>query len=139
MDLLISMLGDTNVQVTLKGLELLGALTHKAGWPIRSYADKMVSNAVDLLGDNKIVVRQAATMLINKMMHILSPAPILTIALPSLTHDNWRIREETINVVILALSSFPHNVLDIPRLVDALVPLLGISFNFRIASTLSRD
>jgi hypothetical protein len=62
-----------------------------------------------------------------KLMNVLTPSPILNAVLPSLSHTNWRVREEVLNVVILAISSFPKPMLDFQRLINDVVAVVGDS------------
>lgn len=50
--------------------------------------------------------------LINKIMQTLSPAPVIQLLLDNLSNANWRVREEIVNIVILALSSFAPGEFD---------------------------
>lgn len=54
--------------------------------------------------------------LIIKLMQTLTPAPVIDLLSPQLTHTSWRVREEIVNTVIIALSTFGRDQFDLPRL-----------------------
>ncbi len=54
-----SLLQDKNPKVVLTALEVLGLVTSKTGWPMRSHLASLVSTLVPMLGDKKIIIRQA--------------------------------------------------------------------------------
>eukprot|EP00039_Didymoeca_costata_P020699 m.342134 g.342134 ORF g.342134 m.342134 type:complete len:1486 (+) comp21012_c0_seq1:282-4739(+) len=116
--LLLSLVGDTNLKITLTAIEILEQLIEKVGWPMRSHLESLVNYQTNLLGDMRIVVRQASTKLLITMMQSLTPPPVLEVLLPHIKQENWRVREEIINVVILALTTFQKEQLDLHYIVS---------------------
>lgn len=79
----------------------MGQLVQKVGWPMRSYLNQIMGHLVDLLADTRVLLRQALTKLISRLMHCLTPTPVFDLLLERLTSDNWRIREEIVQILIL--------------------------------------
>lgn len=121
---LTGFLDDSNLKITLSILEIIGQLVFKVGWPIRPYLEQLLKYHVNMLGDSKVVLRQANVKLINKLMQTLTPGPVVEILMKSLDHSNWRVREEVVNVLILSLSTFPRHQFDFKQLVQELLPAL---------------
>eukprot|EP00049_Salpingoeca_infusionum_P002276 m.55344 g.55344 ORF g.55344 m.55344 type:complete len:1414 (+) comp11485_c0_seq1:246-4487(+) len=120
MSFLVDLLRDKNMKVVVGTMQVLGQLITKVGWPFRSHLDVLLEQLVLLLGDTKIVIRQSNTKLISSLMHTLTPSPVLHALLVHMNSANWRIREEIINVVIIALSTFMPDHFDFAELVSAL-------------------
>jgi hypothetical protein len=122
---LIQMMSDSNLKITLTTIEILEQLVVKVGWPMRTFLDQLMDHHVGMLGDSKIVLRQAATKLIIKMMQAMTPTPVLEILMRNLHDSSWRVREEIINVVIVSMSIFPRQQFDFQVLVNDLAPALS--------------
>lgn len=106
---------------------MLSHIITKIGWPLRSHLEPLLDTIVPLLGDARIVVRQSTTKLLNKLMHALTPKPVLSVLLSGMSNPSWRVREELVNVAILSLSSFEASQLDLDAMTAALVLALGDS------------
>lgn len=61
LQLCYDLLQDKNLKITLTTLEILGLLTAKAGWPMRAQLKPLIAHLLPLLGDSKVVLRQATT------------------------------------------------------------------------------
>ena len=57
-------------------------------------------------------------------MQTLTPSPVLELLVTYLSHKSWRVREELVNVVIIALSTFPRDQFDFAKLTNDLLPAL---------------
>ncbi len=124
LSMLCALMQDVNLKVIVGAMECTGVLVRKLGWPVRNHVDLLVNKLAEVLGDSKIVVRQGAARLVNRLMHTLTPAPVLHILLKHLTAASWRVREEVINVVIVAVSTFMPDRFDFEQLTQLLVPAL---------------
>lgn len=94
------------------------------GWHVRSQLDYIMATLVNMLAEPKVVVRHSVVRVINKLMNVLTPGPVLEHLVRSLQHRNWRVREEVINCIILSLSLFPEDQLDMERLASKLASSL---------------
>lgn len=68
---------------------------------MRSYLNQIMEHVVEMLSDTRVLLRQALAKLISRLMHCLTPMPVLDILLKKLTSDSWRIREEIVSILIL--------------------------------------
>lgn len=113
-------------QVVTAALQLIGLIVGRVGWPVRTYLDSLMEQLISLLGDNKIIIRHSNIKLINKVMQTLTPGPVLEHLVSHLNHENWRVREEIVNIIILCVSSSPTpEKIDFELLVGSLLPRLA--------------
>ena len=120
------LLNDSNLKVVIGALQAIGVVVGRVGWPMRSYLETLMERLVGLLGDNKILVRQSNIKLIAKIMHALTPGPVLEILASHLNHSNWRVREEIVNTIILSASSpDAADTLDFELMAQSLLPCLA--------------
>ena len=122
--LLLDFLDDVNFKITVTSIHILGLLIAKLGPNVRPFLKPLGAALTNKLGDNKIVIRQENMKVLMQLMHILSPKAVLNVLTSSLQHRNSRVREETVNVVIAALLTFPSSDFDLPELTRAIAPAL---------------
>lgn len=120
---LLPLLDDTNFKVTLITLDIVDRLITKVSLGLKSVLDRLVVGLSRKLGDHKIV-READIRVFNRLMQAVTPKPVLDALLPSLRHKSSRIREETVNVIISALLTYPRYEFDLPAVVQATAPAL---------------
>lgn len=122
--LLLDFLDDVNFKITVTSLQIFGLLVSKLGPNVRPFLKPLGAALTNKLGDNKIVIRQENMKVLMQLMQILSPKAVLNVLTSSLQHRNSRVREETVNVVIAALLTFPSSDFDLPELTRAIAPAL---------------
>ncbi|KAK9817952.1 hypothetical protein WJX72_004805 [[Myrmecia] bisecta] len=121
---LMMLLTDPNFKISLSTMQILGDLVAKVGFNIKPYLGDMMPGLIDKLGDNKIVVRQADISVITILMRTLRPPPVLDSLSGALLHDNWRVREEAINIVIQALLTFSKDEMSLGSIFKSLAQAL---------------
>lgn len=118
------LLGDSNFKVNLTSLQLVGTMIDKLGTNIEPILEPLVSALANKLGDNKNVMKQTNMQVFKKLMQNLSPKQVLKVLKVNIKHRNSRVREETLNVIIAALLTFPSNEFDLPELTSNVAPAL---------------
>ncbi|XP_071163842.1 TOG array regulator of axonemal microtubules protein 1-like isoform X43 [Mytilus edulis] len=120
-----NLLDDNYFKTTTVTLEILEILVEKLGQNVKQFLKPLSSTLAKRMGDNKIVVRQAVMKVAIKMMQSYQAKPVLSVILENnLTHKNSRVRQETINILIAALLTFPSYDFDLPKICKTIAPLL---------------
>ncbi|KAL9952340.1 hypothetical protein ACROYT_G039583 [Oculina patagonica] len=122
--LLLGFLDDVNFKIGVTSLQIIGLLVAKLGVGVRPVLKPLLSALSNKLGDNKIVIRQENMKVLMQLMQILSPKAVLSVLTSNLQHRNSRVREETVNVFIAALLTFPSSDFNLPELTNAIAPAL---------------
>ncbi|EDO48446.1 predicted protein, partial [Nematostella vectensis] len=123
--LLLDFLDDLNFKITVTSLQIIGLLVAKLGVAVGPFLKPLVCALANKLGDNKIVIRQENMKVLMQLMQILSAKSVLNVLTSSLQHPKSKVREETLNVVIGALLTFPRSDFDLPELTNAVAPALA--------------
>ena len=118
------LLNDSNFKVNLSCLQLFGAIIDKLGTEIEPVLELLVNVLGSKLGDNKNVMKQTNMQVFQKLMQNISPKKVLSILKGNIKHRNSRVREETLNVIIASLLTFPSNKFDLPQLTSYVAPAL---------------
>ena len=108
-----NLLDDSNFKITTVTLEILGILVEKFNIAIRPHLKPMIGCLTKRMGDNKIVIRQAIMKVVMQLMQILSPKPVLQVLTENLYNRNSRTRQETLNIIIASLLTFPSYDFDL--------------------------
>lgn len=122
--LLLGFLDDVNFKIGVTSLQIIGLLVAKLGVGVRPVLKPLLSALSNKLGDNKIVIRQENMKVLMQLMQILSPKAVLSVLTANLQHRNSRVREETVNVFIAALLTFPSSDFSLPDLTNSIAPAL---------------
>lgn len=122
--LLLGFLDDVNFKIGVTSLQIIGLLVAKLGIGVRPVLKPLLLALSNKLGDNKIVIRQENMKVLMQLMQILSPKAVLSVLTSNLQHRNSRVREETVNVFIAALLTFPSSDFNLPDLTNAIAPAL---------------
>lgn len=122
--LLLGFLDDVNFKIGVTSLQIIGLLVAKLGVSVRPVLKPLLLALSNKLGDNKIVIRQENMKVLMQLMQILSPNAVLSVLTTNLQHRNSRVREETVNVFIAALLTFPSSDFNLPDLTNAIAPAL---------------
>ena len=119
-----NLLDDSNFKITTVTLEILGILVDKFGTGIRPHLKPMMACLTKRMGDNKIVIRQAIMKVVMQLMQILLPKPVLSAITDNLSNRNSRTRQETLNIIIASLLTFPSYDFDLSVLCTSIAHTL---------------
>ena len=119
-----TLMDDSNFKITTVTLEILNILTEKLGTNVKQFLRPLANTLTKRMGDNKIVVRTAVMKVSIKLMQSYQPKPVLSVICENLQHKNSRIRQETINIIIAALLTFPSYDFDLPKICEVVAPAL---------------
>ncbi|XP_068022913.1 TOG array regulator of axonemal microtubules protein 1-like [Melanerpes formicivorus] len=123
---LYTLLDDSNFKVVLGALEVIHLLALHLGDQVRAFLAPLVSAAAKVLGDNKVAIRQEYNHLLLQLMKAAGPQQVLGLLLKQeyLQHKNSKVREEVVNICIVALLTYPSEELDLGKLAFGLAPAL---------------
>ncbi|XP_010117759.1 PREDICTED: protein FAM179B, partial [Chlamydotis macqueenii] len=112
--------------VVLGALEVIHLLALRLGSQVQAFLAPLVSAAAKVLGDNKLAIRQEYNRLFLQLMKAAGPQQVLDLLLQQecLQHKNSRVREEVVNICIVALLTYPSEELDLAKLAFGLAPAL---------------
>lgn len=119
-----SLLEDSNFKITTVTLEILGLLVQRHGPSMKTHLKPLVLALTKRMGDNKIVIRQVIMKVVMQLMQVLSPKYVLAAICENLAHRNSRVRQETLNIVIASLLTFPSYDFDLSELCDTVAHTL---------------
>lgn len=119
-----NLLDDSNFKITTVTLEILCILVEKLGKNVKQFLKALSLTLTKRMGDNKIVVRQAVMKVAIKMMQSHSAKPVLSVICENLQHKNSKVRQETLNIIIAALLTFPSYAFDLPVVCQLVAPTL---------------
>ena len=119
-----NLLDDSNFKISTVTLEILGSLVQLLHAGVKPHLKPIVLALTKRMGDNKIVIRQAIMKVVIQLMQILSPKPVITVISENLSHRNSRVRQETINIIIASLLTFPSYDFDLGSMCPVIGPTL---------------
>lgn len=119
-----NLLDDSNFKITTVTLDILCILVEKLGKNVKQYLKPLSSTLTKRMGDNKIVVRQAVMKVAIKMMQSYTAKPVLSVICENLQHKNSKVRQETLNIIIAAMLTFPSYAFDLPAVCRMVAPTL---------------
>ncbi|KFP21020.1 Protein FAM179B, partial [Egretta garzetta] len=113
-------------KVVLGALEVIHLLALRLGDQVQPFLEPLVSAAAQVLGDNKLAIRQEYNRLFLRLMKAAGPRQVLGLLLQPehLQHKNSKVREEVVNICIVALLTYPSEELDLAKLAFGLAPSL---------------
>ncbi|KAJ3370672.1 hypothetical protein GGF31_003986 [Allomyces arbusculus] len=115
---------DDHFKVVLTALQCLSAVVVALGPAVKPHLRTLLPLLLTQLGDSKSVLKQAVFRILVHLMTAVSPGAVLAVAMHFLNHDHPKIKEETVNVAILAMLKYPAAELDVSALVADLLPAL---------------
>ena len=122
---LTNCLNDPHFKIVLITHEVLEEVINKIGPALADSLKLLVGCLVGKMGDNKFVTKQANMKVFMQLMQVLKPHQVVTEVLScGLRHKISRVREETINVVIASLLTFPRTEFDLLTLAKEVAPCL---------------
>ena len=119
-----NLLDDSNFKISTVTLEILGSMVDLLNLGVKPHLKPIVLALTKRMGDNKIVIRLAIMSVVMKLMHILSPMTVISVISENLNHRNSRVRQETINIIIASLLTFPSVDFDLAALCTEVGPTL---------------
>lgn len=119
-----NLLDDSNFKITTVTLDILCILVEKLGKNVKQYLKPLSNTLTKRMGDNKIVVRQAVMKVAIKMMQSYTAKPVLSVICENLQHRNSKVRQETLNIIIAAMLTFPSYAFDLPAVCRMVAPTL---------------
>lgn len=118
-------LKDTNFKIVLIGLEIVDHLVERTGCSLLPFVSTLLSNYLDKVWSHKFIVKQAGMKVLLHMMSSLTPSPIIDQVIQiGINHRQAKVREETLNIIIASLLTFPKTQFSLPHLVERVTPLL---------------
>eukprot|EP01028_Stygiella_incarcerata_P012641 TRINITY_DN7997_c0_g1_i2.p1 TRINITY_DN7997_c0_g1~~TRINITY_DN7997_c0_g1_i2.p1 ORF type:complete len:900 (+),score=210.30 TRINITY_DN7997_c0_g1_i2:357-3056(+) len=124
-DFLRFLLDDPNFKICLTTLQAFAVLLNRFGTDLTPFLDSFFGKIVEKWGDNKIVVRQATTRVMNSIVKSFSPPMITEKLLEHIRHQNWRVREEVLNQVIRNLLMHPRAEYNFSHIVYEVLKVLN--------------
>ncbi|XP_033917662.1 TOG array regulator of axonemal microtubules protein 1-like isoform X1 [Melopsittacus undulatus] len=124
--LLCTLLSDFNFKVVLGALEVICLLALRLDNRVKDFLTPLFSAVTKVLGDSKLAVRQGYRRLLRWLMKAVGPQQVLDLLLQQeyRQHKNSKVREEVINMCIVALLTYPSEELDLGKLAFELAPAL---------------
>ena len=119
-----TLLDYTSFRVITVTLEIMGILVERLQLDIKPFLEPLVQGLSKRMDDNKKAVHQALMKVAIKLMQILSSKPVLKVLCENLDHKHSRVRQETLNLVIAALLTFPSYDFDLAWLCETIAPTL---------------
>lgn len=125
LSILTNCLNDPHFKIALITHEVLEEVINKIGPVLADSLKLLVGSLVGKMGDNKYVTKQANMKVFMQLMQVLKPHQVVTEVLScGLRHKISRVREETINIVIASLLTFPRTEFDLLMLAKEIAPCL---------------
>lgn len=123
-----SVVGDSVYKIANAGLQVLEIVAECCGGSMRPHLDLILPTLTKKLGDNKVVIREAAMKALSRLMHVVGSTSVLPTLLACASDHKWHVREATLSMITLALLTNsrlrPFNY-DVVNLVRTLSPLLS--------------
>jgi hypothetical protein len=126
LEFLAHLINDSSFKVSSPALDIVASLIDR--FPTSAVIANLqtfISVLARRIGDQSIFIRQTVTGTILKLMKISTPSLVLdSLCKAGLTHRDARIRQETLNFVIIALLIFPCSSFDLIKLAEVVCDLL---------------
>jgi len=118
LEFLSHLISDGYFKVSSPALEVVASLVQRLpSAPLLTNLQTFVALLSQQIGDSSIFMRRTVTETIVKLMRVSSPSVVLdTLSSAGLVHRDARIRQETLNVIIIALLLFPSSAFDLVKL-----------------------
>lgn len=110
------LLDDSNFKITTNAMEVLVLLVTLEKEAMRPHIGPMINLLSKRMGDNKSVIRGAIMKIATQLMHNLSVKLVIYHMADNLSSRNSRVRQETLNIFIAALLTFPSYEFDLSEL-----------------------
>lgn len=121
------LLDDSNFKVLYGTLEVLNVLIQKLDTGVDKYFKQIVLVALKALGDTRTVTRNEYMNVFRQLMKTVAPQQILDLVIGNLKHKNSRVREDVLNIIMVAMLTLPRKDFNIPKLCFEVAPYLADS------------
>ena len=116
---------DSHIKVSLAGLELLEPLIRRTGNSLTPHLPSLVESILGKMSTNKYVLKKAGMKLLGHLMHYCGPHDVSAeVAKFGLTHKHSKVREESLNVITVALIRFQKSEFRLIQLAKEIMPTL---------------
>ncbi|XP_044021433.1 TOG array regulator of axonemal microtubules protein 1 isoform X2 [Siniperca chuatsi] len=121
------LLDDSNFKVLYGTLQVLNLLIQKLDIGVDKYFKQIVFVALKALGDTRTITRNEYMNVFRQMMKTVAPQQILDHIIGNLKHKNSRVREDVLNIIMVAMLTHPRKDFNIPKLCFEVAPYLADS------------
>ncbi|RCU34940.1 hypothetical protein DVA81_18505, partial [Acinetobacter baumannii] len=83
---------------------------------VDKYFKQIVLVALKALGDTRTVTRNEYMNVFRQLMKTVAPQQILDLVIGNLKHKNSRVREDVLNIIMVAMLTLPRKDFNIPKL-----------------------
>ncbi|MEW5296966.1 MAG: hypothetical protein WDW36_000208 [Sanguina aurantia] len=122
---LVTLVADPNFKIALSSMQIMDLLACKVGSDIEPQLRHIVPALLEKFTDSKVLVRKEAVKVLRRLMAASSPKRVFDLAALGVGHASWRVREEVLNLGIMAMLQHDRTALDPGRLFKTV--LAGLS------------
>lgn len=125
--LLMIPMGDLNIKIVLKSLQILQDLIDQVEGNIVSHLNQILSTYLEKIACNKYNIKQNGMKLLLHLMRVAGPAKVISVIMEhGTTSRRSKVREETINILIIALLRFPDDLsFNLKNIIEKIAPMLA--------------
>ncbi|XP_068211217.1 TOG array regulator of axonemal microtubules protein 1 isoform X2 [Palaemon carinicauda] len=124
--LLDSLVDDYNFRISMTVLDIFRILIEKLGSKLPQYLKQIVHSIVKHVGDTKVVVRIENMRVFQKLLQQATPAAVIPILCDNLAPSrSSKVRENSLNLIIYALVTFPSYEFDQNYLAEKVSPMVA--------------
>ncbi|XP_066970215.1 TOG array regulator of axonemal microtubules protein 1 isoform X6 [Macrobrachium rosenbergii] len=124
--LLDSLVDDYNFRISMTVLDIFRILIEKLDSKLPQYLKQIVHSVVKHVGDSKVVVRIENMRVFQKLLQQAKPAVVIPILCDNLSPNrSSRVREDSLNLIIYALMTFPSYEFDLNYLAEKVGPTVA--------------
>ena len=121
-ELILTSMSDSQSKVSQKGLQVMVQLVSIVGKRILPFLPALTAKILVKMGSNKGDLKKFGMALFNVLMEAVGPAKVIVeVSSCGLTHKTSRVREEAVNVMILALLHRQNSGMHLPSVARELV------------------
>nr|XP_019964582.1 PREDICTED: crescerin-1-like [Paralichthys olivaceus] len=121
------LLEDSNFQVMLGTLQVLNILIQRLDTSVEKYFKLLLLVAFKALGDARTITRVEYMKAFQRLMKTVAPQQVLDHLVSKLKHKNSRVREDVLNIIMVAMLTHPRRDFNIPKLCHEVAPYLADS------------
>ncbi|KAJ0062686.1 hypothetical protein NL108_004307, partial [Boleophthalmus pectinirostris] len=119
------LLDDSNFKVLYGTLQVLNLLIQQLDNRLNKHFQQIIHVALKALGDTRTITRNEYMNVFRQLMKVIAPQQILDLVIGNLKHKNSRIREDVLNIITVALLTYPRKNFNIPKLCHEVAPYLA--------------
>ena len=111
-------------KVIIVALEIIEFLVDQLGTISRDYLRPILSALTRQMSEQKPTVRKLVSSIATKLVQHIPPKSFLAVLCENLSHKNWRVRQETLNIIIMLLIINPSYMFELGSLCQSIVHTL---------------